>query len=349
MGKVRYEIDPHNRLVANSQLRGLRKVYDGQFRISSHNTLTYHVKTALPRDSQAPHQIKLKGTWSLTPDYDLRLTLDKWRRQTFGDQLTIRTEFIDAKKNSLVFGVGARTKNGSSSLYILELAGTWQADERNRLAFQVEKERQGFDVLTFDGSWQIDKNYQIIYRYQKKNLARDRKKTHTLAFQGCWDIRDKARLSYSIDKNTSSAFDFKTSLGVFRERSIKYELGIGLSRRKAPVKRAITFFGRWRIHKAKTLIFEVERGGGRIQAIVLGAEAKLTDKGTVSFKLRSKLNRDIGCELELSRDIFKGRVQALLRLLTSGQESAILLGVGLLNPKSQIPNSKTASRQNPES
>jgi hypothetical protein len=329
MEKIRYEFDPHNRLSATSSaLRGVRKVLDGQFKIADHNTLTYHIKAPIPDNIKAPHQLKLKGDWSLTKDHRLRLTLDKWRRETFGDQLTLQGEIIDVGKNSLLFAVTTRTKDDMPSTYILELAGSWQADEHNRLIFRADKEHGRTDTLTFDGIWQIDENYRITYSYRREQLLRKLKKIHTLIFEGHWDIRDKTRLSYVIDNNTGSGFDFKTAIGIFKHRFIKYELGIALSRRKQPVKRTIILFGKWRLKKTTGLVFEVERGERKIQAIVFGAEAKLTDKGTVAFDLRNGLNKGIGAQLQLSRDIFNGDSQAFLRLLKSKQESAILAGAG---------------------
>ena len=329
MGKIKFEFDPHNRLtVKSTALRGVRQVLDGQFKISGHNTLTYHVKAPVPADIKAPHQVKLKGTWSLTEDHQLRLTLDKWKRQTFGEQITLQGEILDVRKNSLLFAVTTRTKDDMPSTYILELGGSWQADEHNRLTFRVNKGNGRYDCLTFDGTWQIDENYQITYSYQKERLVRKDKEVHTLNFKGYWDIRDKARLSYVIDSNTDSRFDFNTSIGVFKDDYIKYELGIGLSRKKSPLRRVITFLGRWRIKKNVGLVFEVRQEKRKVQEIVLGAEAKLTDRTSVLFNLRTSLNKEIGAELELSRDIFDGDGQVFLRLLKSRQESTILAGAG---------------------
>ena len=329
MQKLKYELDPHNRLVARGEgLRGLRRVLDGNFRISDHNTLTYHIKVPVPRDIKAPHQLQLKGTWSLTEDHQLRLTLDKWKRQTFGDQLTIRGQILDVQKNSLLFAVTTRTKQGALSVYILELVGSWQADKHNRLTFRVDKEQGRFDTLTLEGAWELDDNYQIVYRYQEEELARKSRKSHTLIFKGYWDIKDKARLSYVIDHNIGSGFDFNTGIGIFKDGYIKYELGIGLSRKMRPVKRTITLFGSWKLKRDVGLVFEIERAGRKIQTIVFGAEVKLTDKGAALFNLRNSLNRTIGAELELSRDIFKGDGRTFLRLLQSKQESAILAGAG---------------------
>jgi len=328
MEKVKYEFDPHNRLIVGSSLRGMRKVLDGQFKISAHNLLTYRVLAPFPEGIKAPHQVKLRGTWFLTEDHRLRLTLDQWTRPTFGDQLTLQGEILDVKKNSLLFAMTTRTKDDLPSTYLIELAGAWQADEQNRLTFRVDKENGRSDSLTFDGSWQIGENYQITYSYSKEQLTRKVKEIHALTFQGYWDIQDKARLSFVLDADSDSRFDFNTTLGIFKDNYIKYELGIGLSSDKQPVKQAITFFGKWQVKKNIGLVFEIEREGRKIQQIVFGAQAKLTNIGTISFSLRNSLNKNIGAELELSRDIFHEDGQVFLRLLKEKQELAILAGVG---------------------
>jgi hypothetical protein len=272
----------------------------------------------------------LKGTWSLTDDHKLRLTLDKWQRQTFGDQLTLQGEIIGAEKNSLLFAATTRSKQGGrSSVYILELVGRWQADERNHLTFRVNKEGGKPDSLIFEGAWQIDKNYQITYCYQEVKLARKIRKIHSIDFKGYWDIRDKYRLSYIMNKDAASGFDFKAGFGVFKDDYVKYELGIGLSDKKLPVKRAIIFFGNWKLKKDIGLIFEVRNKERKVQELLFGAEVKLAGKGNALFKLTNSLNEKIGVELELSRDIFKKDGQAFLRLVQLRQELSILAGVGL--------------------
>ncbi|MFA5157149.1 MAG: hypothetical protein WC532_07175 [Candidatus Omnitrophota bacterium] len=328
-GKLRYEVDPHNRLVVSrTGLEKFRRVLEGRFSIAAGNTLTYHIKSPIPADIKLPHQVKLKGAWSLTEEHQLRLTLDKWGRQTFGDQLTLQGEIIAGQKNSLLFAVTSRAKDGRQSVYILELSGSWQADIRNRLTFKANKERASYDLLTFEAAWQVDENYKLIYRYKKEDLLRKRKRIQAIAFQGHWDIRDKARLSYVLDKNSGSSFDFKTSLGIFKDNYIKYELGIGLAQRVRPVRRRIIFSGKWQVNKNAGLVFSVEQGSKKIQEFAFGAEAKLTDKATVLFNLRNSLDKGIGAELELSRAAFKGNGQAFLRLIKSRQESAVFLGAG---------------------
>lgn len=106
MNKIKYELDPQNRLVIKktgkkTELARFRQVLDGRFKLDEKNNLTYLVKTPLSGDLKKPDQIKLKGKWSLTREHNLIFTLDKWKRQALGDQLTLQGDVIDVNKNSL--------------------------------------------------------------------------------------------------------------------------------------------------------------------------------------------------------------------------------------------------------
>ena len=332
MKKVQYEIDPYKRIVIGgsgkkSDLPKFRQVIDGRFKLDENNNLSYRVKAPLSEDENVPHQIKLKGEWSLTDDHELRLTLDGQGRQTFGDQITLQGEILDVNKGSLLFAVTTTTKDNTRSTYVLNLEGAWKADENNRLSFRVKKEDGRYDILTFNGAWEINKDHQIIYQYEKARLIRKKRETHTLIFKGYWDIKDAVRISYLLGKGTDSSFDFKTSAGIFRESYIKYELGIGLSDRIEPVRRTVTLSGRWNLKKESGLIFEIEYENKKTKQIVFGADARLTDRDTVSFALRNDTeNRDIGVDLELSHQILKGDGEAFLRLLKSNRESTVYIG-----------------------
>lgn len=332
MKKVRYEIDPHNRLSLGgsgekSDLPKFRQVIDGRFRLDENNNLSYRVKAPLTEDGHIPYQIKLKGEWSLTDDHELRLTLNTQGRQTFGDQITLRGEILDVNKGSLLFAVTTTTKDNTRSIYVLNLGGTWKADENNRLSFHVKKEDGRYDILTFDGAWEISKDHQIIYQYEKARLIRKKRETHALVFKGYWDIKDAVRISYLLGRGTDSSFDFKTSAGVFKEDYIEYELGIGLNGRIGPVRRTVTLSGRWNLRKDVGLIFEVNYENNKAKRIVFGADARLTDRDTISFRLRNGTeNRDMGVNLELSHKILKGDGEAFLRLLKSNRESAVYAG-----------------------
>ncbi len=334
MQKVRYEIDPHNRLVIKdtgrkTRLHAFRRSLDGKFKIGKNNTLTYRVKAPMPRDANIPHQVKLRGKWSLNKRRDLILTLDKWGRQTFGDRLTLTGNIIGVNKDALLFAVSTRTKEGTRSTYCLKLSGSWRADRHNRLTFRVKKERGRHDILILDGIWEIGKNHQIIYRYEKARLIRKSKKIHTLNFKGHWDIKGKARISYVFEGNTGPSFDFRTGAGLFRENYIKYEIGIGLSRRAGPARRIVALFGRWKINRRKELMFEVKYENGKIHAIAFSADIKITDKDTILFRLRANSGRDISANLKLSRSMLGGSAEAFARALKSKRESAVYAGAAL--------------------
>ena len=332
MQKTRYELDPYNRLILDgtgtkSGLSKFRAVLDGKFKLDGNNNLSYHIKTPLSGDDTIPNQLRLQGTWALTDTHDLRFTLDKKSRETFGDEITIRGEIMDVNDTSLVFGVTTRSKDDTRSTYILDLKGSWKADKNNRLSFHVKKESGTQDILTFNGTWEMNRNHQIVYEYEKAVLTTKKRQKHTLTFKGYWDIKGPLRISYVLSGNTDTAFTFKTSAGVFKENSIQYELGIELAGRAKPMERTIALCGKWRLKKNVGLVFEVKYENKKVKAIVFGADAKLTDKDTVSFRLKDdRENKNIGVTIELSRKILKGDGEAFLRVLASKGESAVYAG-----------------------
>ncbi|MBU1044944.1 MAG: hypothetical protein KJ915_11165 [Candidatus Omnitrophica bacterium] len=330
--KVSYEIDPFNRLIINdsnkqSSLSRFRQVLDGRFKIDEDNTLTYLIKAPTPQGTEIPHQVKLEGNWSLDKEHNLCISLNKLGRETLGDKLTLKGEIIDTSKNSLAFSLTTRTKENMQSIYILQLKGAWQADKNNRLTFRIQKEEGSCDFLTFKGAWEINKQHQIIYKYEKSQLITKKKAIHTLTFKGFWNIKDKGKLSYELDLLSGSVFCFKTSAAIFKEKYIKYELGIGLAKNQEA--RTITLCGKWKIQKDIGLVFEVEYENGNVRAITFGAEAKLTDKDSISFELKNDQNKNISAQLQLSRKILKGDGLSFLRFLKSKDESAVYVGAGL--------------------
>jgi hypothetical protein len=117
-------------------------------------------------------------------------------------------------------------------------------------------------------------------------------------------------------------------MGIFGGDYIKYEVGIGLSRRKKPVKKTVTLFGTWKIKRNIGLLFEVEYEKKKVRAIVFGAKARLSAGDTISLRLKNTLNKDIGGELRLSHRLLKGDGEIFLRGLASKRESAIYAGCG---------------------
>ncbi|MBM3255815.1 MAG: hypothetical protein FJZ08_05895, partial [Candidatus Omnitrophica bacterium] len=246
--KIRYEVDPHNRLIAarskkESVLNKYREVLEGRFSIDKHNSLIYHLKRS--RDFELPQQIKFQGRWSLNSQHDLVLTLDKWNNQCQGDKLIISGNIISAKADELVFSAMTRDSRGKGQIYLLKLSGFWQADVYNRLSFNIEKEEGPAERLTLECAWEVDRSNKLVYNYTKQGLKRKDKLIQSIAFQGYWDVINKHRISYIISRELNSRLDFKASFEKPLKNSLQYQIGIGINNKKTPLK----IFGSWRVNK----------------------------------------------------------------------------------------------------
>jgi len=333
--KLRYEIDPHNRLVVKekdkkSGLRYFRRVLDGRFRMGSGNTLIFHAKTPAAKyagSAALPRQIKLCGKWALTKNHDLKLALDNWRRQTPTDTLILKGEIIQAKSNSLNFALRSRTKENTFTTHTIKLEGKWQADKYNRLTFRVEKGAQAHDTLIFNTAWQINKRHEIIYNYIKKLSPSKTPRKKSIIFKGRWDIVRKSRLVYKLDFKEESRFDFSSRIEFLKSGAVKCSIGIGIQDKLRPVRRVFTLTGKWRIKKGTGLLLEIKSVDRQVYAIIFGAEASLGQRGKIRFKLKNTLGQNLGAELKLSKELLKGDVSAFLRVLKQKNEQAVYIGM----------------------
>ncbi len=347
MQKLRYEVDPNNRLVVRETGRKLpltyfRRVFDGKFKTGPNNTLIYHIKAPMGDNLKAPHQVKLRGKWSLNKEHDLVLTLDNWRRQTLGDEVTLQGQIVSVSSSSLSFAVTTRSEKNLDIKNILKLEGRWQADEHNRLTFKVKKGKGRHDTLTLDGIWELDKKHRLVYKYEKAQLIRKKTLKETLVFKGVFDITKRNRLSYELSPDGKSGFDFRTGLGFLHEDYIKYEIGIGGSNRRKPVNRTLFLYGKWKIKRRVGLLFEIKYPAtkdsagrpattdwrGKPKAIKFGADAKLTKRDEVKFSIKNEEGKDLGMELKLSRKLLAGDGEAFIKLLKDKKEAAIYVGAG---------------------
>jgi hypothetical protein len=334
MQKVRYETDPFNRLVVAGggvadDLPKFRRVIDGRFALDGDNNLSYRIKSPTTSADNMPNQFKLGGEWSLTRDHRLRLSLDKSARKTFGDELTLKGEILDVRKDSLLFAMTTAAKQGAQSTYVLTLSGSWKADERNRLSFRVRKESGRYDILAFTGAWDLDDNNQIVYEYESSKLLRKKVRAHTLIFKGCWHISENLRVSYLLGGDTDRALSFQTSAGVFKKDRILYEVGIRASKSARPVTRTVALFGTWNVSRDLGLVFETGYEDGKPHRMIFGADARLTDKDTVLFRLKGKPGfKGLGASLELSHRILGGDGEAFVRALKDERELAVYAGAG---------------------
>jgi len=334
MNNIKYEADPHNRLVAGETgkktlLSGIRRVMTGRFKIDKDSTLRYHVKSPVNKNSGKPYQIRFDGTWSLDKNHDLVYTLNKWGRQTLGNKITIQGKIVDVKKDYLLFAVTTRHSDSVRSAYVLRLHGSWHADENNRLTFKVKRERGIYDSLYFNGIWDIGPNHQLCYKYEKTLLKRKTKKIHTLNFKGHWDVNDRLRISYIMDKDSRSAFSFTASSSIFSAKFVQYTIGVTLQDRVRPVRRVITLFGKWKVNRKCALSFEVEYENRKTRSMTFGAEIKLLKKGEIVLRLKNSItDKDLGINLKISQRLLGKDSELFIKLIRFGKERAILAGAG---------------------
>lgn len=237
MSKIRYELDPHNKLIKIGPGR-FRQVVDGVFKLDRRNNLSYHVKKSDNVDT--PQQIKFSGKWALGEKNGLVFSFDKWNNQINGNKLILQGELLCADGSELVYSVASRDK-----IYLLKFSGSWQADKYNRLTFVAQREKGPADKLVLQGRWEINKNNEIIYTAARKN---------TITLKGRWDIAAKNRLSYTINKDIGSGFDFTASFQRAVKNGLVFALGVGYGARK----RTVALSGDWKLDKSSHLSFEVK-------------------------------------------------------------------------------------------
>ncbi len=250
-----YEVDPHNRLIIkksgkSSDVKRFRKVITGRFKIDTKNRLSYEVFKSSASD--IPQKIKFSGVYSMNKSHNLIYTLDKWNDQYAGNRLRLKTGIQEAKGNEIVFLLNSKMSSRKKSVYTLRLHGAWQADKNNRLVFDISKEGEKPDRVTFLNAWKINKRNEIEYRCSRgSNIIR---------LKGYWGTRNKNRLSYILDKSINSGFDFRTSLArvVLRKEktSLRFAITIDISKKKR-IKRDIVFSGTLKLDKGKKIYLEV--------------------------------------------------------------------------------------------
>jgi len=320
--RIIYEVDPHNRLVVSRP--GLspakfRTVVDGTFRIEK-SGLSYHVMK--PQGNTIPQKINLSGNWSLDADHNLAFTFDKWNSGCYGNKLTIKGEVISAKEGSVSFSAATRDAGGKARIYVLTFEGAWRARKDNNIVFKVQRSAGSSDELVFCGGWQI-KNNQILYTYTKRDLKRGLKSEHSFILTGYWQISEKNRLVYVVNKRIGSELEFAVSLAEPVPRGLRYEIGIGVT----PAKKVVKLFGSWKINDSLGVIFEIPYEDGKVRSIFFGAAMRICG-GMIELSLKDRKGRDLEIRGRFSRRIFDGQGEAYAEALASGGEIGVVAGMG---------------------
>ena len=341
--RLKYEVDPLNRLVVTLPSGGMpsrrrKLVLEGEFTTDKNNTLMFNIRTPEPElkrflpgppQGQKDYRVKFEGTWSLTPEGALKLSLAKSAGGARGNYLVLKTGIISASSGELIFSLRSKESNNSWQTRMLKLSGHWEIAPGNRLKFAVTRKRHKPDSLLFSAAWEVGKNYEITYRGERARLKTKTSRKGSFSLKGTWQIHSRRQLVFLVEGDDRSRLDIKAMLQTpsirAKKGEIRYRAGIGL-RSGRRVGRYITFFGKWRINRDLSIDFEVRSGRSLIQTFHFKAGYSPDRKSKVTFSLKDDKGKGLGMEVTFTRDFFKS-AEAFIRLRSGLQEKAVEAGV----------------------
>ncbi|OIO38590.1 MAG: hypothetical protein AUJ75_02610 [Candidatus Omnitrophica bacterium CG1_02_49_10] len=309
---------------------GFRAVLDGRFTIDKDNAVTYNIKrpAGISPDADIPHRIKIEGKWSLDEDHNVNFIVDHSSDIRFGEDILLSGEILSASSGSLLLSVKTGYKGGAT-VRTYRLRGKWQTDYDNRITFIADRSAGGHDMLTLGGAWDVNKRHHIIYKYKKRIPGGKKSSERTIHFNGYWDVARSGSLLYVMDLKNDSLFDFRIGIGIPEFRGgrslMKYEVGIGISKRKRPFKRLVKLYGVWKLSRNGKIRFEIGYAEGRVESIDFDTEVKLKDKYMVNLRLKDMLGDDLGINLTFTRDMIDGK--GYVRLEHAPREWKVLGGI----------------------
>lgn len=264
-----------------------------------------------------------QGKWEITPNHEVQ-----YKKNGKDEEIKVRGSLIAAEPDALVIGVTERQSDQTVTTSIYKLTGTWHANPKNQLVFEVEKEEGKNDVLTFRAGWKINDQRKIVYTYNQTNLKTKKKESEELSFEGYWDISDKNRLTYFLSENSESAFRFRggfqTQSILAKKGEIRYQVGVEVSGQHKV--QTIGLFGKWKVSHDLALDFEIDYEDGK-RSITFGGEYALGDDSTVEVNLKSQEGNPLGVDLVLTKDIFGKDGQVFVRLQKLIEESKVEAGM----------------------
>lgn len=266
-----------------------------------------------------------EGVWELTRGHQLR-----YRRRGPEEGVVLTGDLVSAEANSLTFRLDQATRDGDTRSRTMSLRGRWFADDRQRLAFRVQREQGPQETLLLEGGWEVSPQNEILYRFERTGAKTKERDLRRLRFDGYWQVGEDRRLAYVLDADSGSAFRFR---GAFQTDSIRqkkgflrYQLGLEGEGGRRRLK-TVTLFGKWKLSRDLSLEFEIPYSGRFRRAISFGATYSWDDQTEVSARLTTPGGGPLGLELSLHREFLEGSGEAFLRLRRSLEETAAEAGV----------------------
>jgi len=240
----------------------------------------------------------------------------KYKSKTGRETLAFRARIVEAKDAELLVRFEVRRQNQVTKTGILSLQGTWKADRKGRLVFDLEKTRGRGESLRFHGKWHLNRRHQIVYTPRYTKLRLKIKKEKTIVLDGYWDILEGHRLTYFL-KGSSKRFlcfrgAFQNGSILARKGAIRYQIPAAATSRKSG--QMITLFGKWKFSRLFDLDFEMDYGGHRLHIITFTGSYRVDSGGRVVCRLQNGNGRKLGPEVILTQDHLKDHREIFLRL-----------------------------------
>ena len=265
----------------------------------------------------------IDGTWRVGPHSRLQ-----YRRRGKQEEVLFSGEWVSAEADALVFQAEERSEEGTAVNRLLSLKGRWQADDKNRLSFLVQRESGRADRLIFEGGWEVGPEHELLYRREEEKTGAKTSRANLLRFQGYWDLTEDKRLTYVLDRDSNSLFRFRSAFQtpsvLAKEGAIRYQVGVEVGGKNR--FQTITFFGKWKLSRDLSLEFEIPYGNGKVRSMAFGAAYAVNAKMEIAAKLKTVGGKPLGLEVIFSREFLKGSGETFIRLRRSLEEAAVEAG-----------------------
>ena len=327
----RYSTDENNRLVITQGKN--RLMPDGRFVLDTGNRLTYYVdeSPAWRKLHAVPAKFDFEGEWKLDLNHDFVLKLHKKGDYANNSTLVLQGAILAFEGNRIALEVKSSDKDGKTHFQILQFSGVWQADRSNRLSFVLQKKKEP-DIIFFEGAWEINRNQLITYSYQRKDLKTGNKNSHTLVFQGFWQISDENRIRYIMRGALNSFFDFRVqaeSPTLYpHQNKIRYRIGVGIKGRKPSSEKIVILYGEWKFSRQAGISFEMDYGDGKVERLEFGAEVYTGKNNEITLSLVNRRKEPVGISITITHKFLKDNDgEAFVRLRQLCSSPAVEAGV----------------------
>jgi hypothetical protein len=238
---------------------------------------------------------------------------------------TKRRRFIAAESEGLIIEAVESDAAGRDHLRLVKLRGTWRANARNELVFELSGHECKPKSIVLKGRWRLNKNQQIEYSTAD---GRD-----NLTFQGYWQLPSAKKLVYIFEGSSTSRFEFKAQLESPnlqpKKGEIRYRIGIGA--RKSRLGQVIALYGEWKFGRNLGLSFEMPYSGGRVRQVRFGALLRFSPRDELSLDLLTGEGKEMGCRLTFTRRFLK-KLNALAFIRLQKMRDAGRIDVGMKIP-----------------